>query len=106
MQTPLPSLIQPAKFKSLMGERFTKSSTHCISEGQHPQDGEASPHHEKTFRNMFEPEEVMEWNIPLEYLKRTAIEILTRISSLCIFYIRSPVLIAFGTKFYLSDVLS
>lgn len=43
MQTFLPSLIQAAKFKSLMRERFTESSTHCMSEGQHPQDGEPSP---------------------------------------------------------------
>lgn len=43
IQTPLPSLIQTAKFKSLMRERFTESSTHCMSEGQHPQDGEPSP---------------------------------------------------------------
>lgn len=107
MQTFLPSLIQPAKFKSLMRERLTESSTHCMSEGQHPQDGEPSP-----WTNFLEcvwarRGHGMEHPFGIvKKKKKAAIEILTRISSLCIYYTSSLVLIAFGTVFYLSGVLS
>ena len=64
MQTFLPSLIQPAKFKSLMRERLlSQVHTACQRDSTHRME---SPHHEQTFRNVLEPEEVMGWNIPLE----------------------------------------
>lgn len=52
-----------------MGKYFTESGTHFTCQRDSTQRMETS-RQEQTFRNVFEPEEIMEWNNPLGILKK------------------------------------